>query len=464
MMKNNTNASSHTSLAVITTLSALLMPVSASAWDSLTVFGDSLSDGGNIGRYTWDGATHPLYDEILAQNMGQTLLPSSQGKQLRRWRRGSDAFTESGSQYARSGFCLVYRHGGRADSNGLYIHWIGGNDLAAAVISPLFATEIVDNSATAAAAQVKTLLDAGAGAVIVPTVPDVGATPAVTEAILSLLGPAAEPALAAAFQSLDSAVTPDAASRQQAIETALTQAASEISSIPAVRDALAQQLIAAWQTISDQAATLTDRYNQLEESGLVATRGNIVRVDVNGLFSEVIANPALYGISNTAGMACPTGVSASVCTSSTPGFSSAQSYLFADRLHPSPAVHALIADYIQSVLDAPLQVAALTQSPLAMVRDVHNTLDGHLQQQRHRPASAGQLTVFGGYAGQHSNSKGDAWNDGDATTTNLALGLGYQVTENWQAGALLLLRISTSSPHPVTITAYVVTWWRCGAS
>lgn len=79
-MKNNINASSHTSLAVITTLSALLMPVSASAWDSLTVFGDSLSDGGNIGRYTWDGATHPLYDEILAQNMGQTLLPSSQGE------------------------------------------------------------------------------------------------------------------------------------------------------------------------------------------------------------------------------------------------------------------------------------------------------------------------------------------------------------------------------------------------
>lgn len=450
-MKNNINASSHTSLAVITTLSALLMPVSASAWDSLTVFGDSLSDGGNIGRYTWDGATHPLYDEILAQNMGQTLLPSSQG----------------GSNYAAGGAVATpllnpdlntqdqvsawfTAMGGRADSNGLYIHWIGGNDLAAAVISPLFATEIVDNSATAAAAQVKTLLDAGAGAVIVPTVPDVGATPAVTEAILSLLGPAAEPALAAAFQSLDSAVTPDAASRQQAIETALTQAASEISSIPAVRDALAQQLIAAWQTISDQAATLTDRYNQLEESGLVATQGNIVRVDVNGLFSEVIANPAIYGISNTAGMACPTGVSASVCTSSTPGFSSAQSYLFADRLHPSPAVHALIADYIQSVLDAPLQVAALTQSPLAMVRDVHNTLDGHLQQQRHRPASAGQLTVFGGYAGQHSNSKGDAWNDGDATTASLALGLGYQVTENWQAGALL----STANQHQQPSSRY----------
>ncbi|MFP3700734.1 SGNH/GDSL hydrolase family protein, partial [Burkholderia sp. SIMBA_013] len=90
--------------------------------------------------------------------------------------------------------------------------------------------------------------------------------------------------------------------------------------------------------------------------GLVAARGNIARVDINGLFNEVIDNPGRYGLTNTAGMACPPGVSAMDCTSSTTGFSQSQQYLFADRLHPSPAVHALIADYIQSVLNAPLQV------------------------------------------------------------------------------------------------------------
>lgn len=33
---------------------ALAAPLSACAFDSLTVFGDSLSDTGNNGRWTWD--------------------------------------------------------------------------------------------------------------------------------------------------------------------------------------------------------------------------------------------------------------------------------------------------------------------------------------------------------------------------------------------------------------------------
>jgi outer membrane lipase/esterase len=159
-------------------------------------------------------------------------------------------------------------------------------------------------------------------------------------------------------------------------------------------------------------------------------------VDIAGLFNEVIANPTQYGLSNTIGIACPVGISADECQSSDAGFSTAQNYLFADRLHPSPAVHAMLADYIQSILDAPAQVAALSSSTLMMARDMHNTLDGHLQQQRRKPASAGQFTVFGGYAGQHVDYQGDEWQNGDANTTNLTLGIGYQLTENWQTGLL----------------------------
>ncbi len=109
-------------------------------------------------------------------------------------------------------------------------------------------------------------------------------------------------------------------------------------------------------------------------------------------------------------------------------------------------MHALIADYIQSILDAPAQVAVLTQAPLTMLQDVHNTLDSHLQQQRRQPAEAGEFTVFGGYAGQHARNKSDVFNDGDTDTANLSAGMGYQLTDNLQAGALL----STASQrqHP----------------
>ncbi|MBE1043896.1 hypothetical protein IH768_30785, partial [Escherichia coli] len=50
-------------------------------------------------------------------------------------------------------------------------------------------------------------------------------------------------------------------------------------------------------------------------------------VDVNKLFAEAIANPAQFGFANTAGMACPPGVSSAVCSSDMPGFDAGQSYL-----------------------------------------------------------------------------------------------------------------------------------------
>ena len=435
------------SAVAFATLSCLYVPFSALAWDNLTVFGDSLSDGGNVGRFTYDGAQHPLYDEILAAQFGQTLQPSSRG----------------GSNYAQGGGVTVpaldaslntqdqlaaylQSTGGRADSNGLYIHWVGANDIAAAVTNPLTARETISNSASAAVSQIKTLLDAGAAAVIVPNVPQLGSTPFMVQAVLSVLGPAAQSAMVAAFASLDSHATPDVAARQQAVRDAFDQAAAQVSTIPALRAALAQQLFSAWQLLSEQVTALSDGYNQQEEAGLVALNGNIVRADIAGLFNEVIADPQRYGLSNTLGMACPVGTSAAECTSSTPDFSNAQAYLFADRLHPSPAVHAMIADYIQSILDAPAQVAALARAPLMLSRDMQNTLDGHLQQQRQQPASAGQVSVFGGYAGQHIDYRGDSLLNGDANTGSLTLGLGYQFTDNWQAG--LLLSSTAQHQHP----------------
>ena len=446
------------SLAAVASFSALLATPYAQAWDSLTVFGDSLSDGGNIGRFTADGAQHPLYDEILASHLGEDLQASSRG----------------GSNYAEGGAVAVpaldpelntqdqlaaylQSTGGRADSNGLYIHWVGANDIAAAVTNPLTARETISNSAISAASQVKTLLDAGAGAVIVPNVPQLGLTPYMVQLVLRSLGTSA---MVAAFQSLDSAATPDAAAREQAVQDAFTAAAGQVTGNSAARAVLAQQLYTAWQEISTQVTALSEGYNQQEETQLAALNGNIVRVDIAGLFNEVVANPGRYGLSNTIGISCPVGTSADECQSTDAGFSTAQQYLFSDRLHPSPAVQAMLADYIQSILDAPAQVAALSQSTLLMARDMHNTLDGHLQQQRQQPASAGQFTVFGGYAGQHVDYQGDAWSNGDANTTNLSLGIGYQLTDNWQTGLLFSnsnQRMDPSSNYDYKLRGNLVT-------
>lgn len=424
----------------------------ALSWDRLYVFGDSLSDSGNNGRYTWDGSQHPLYDDILAAKINYALRPSDQGgtnyaagdavavPQL----NPADNSADQVSDYLTA-------NGGRADAEGLYVHWIGGNDLAAAALNPLVANDIVSNSAFAAASQVQALLAAGAETVIVPTVPNIGSTPALLEAVIQAgLAPVANAALAAAFSSLNSQTTLSQDARNQAIREALSAAAGQLTTVTALREAIASQLYEAWQTLSAQAGVLTNSYNQQEDTLLAQRGGNIVRVDINGLFNEVLSDPARYGLTNTAGMACPPGVSAAACSSTTtPGFSGQQAFLFADRLHPSPATHLLIADYIQSVLDAPAQVVALNQATLAMSRDARATLDSRLQQQRHADNPQGSLSLYGGYAGQHDEYSGNlAAGEGDATTHNLTLGIDYQLTDSWLVGALVSGSRDNQQPTP----------------
>uniref|UniRef100_UPI0035C70002 autotransporter outer membrane beta-barrel domain-containing protein n=1 Tax=Serratia quinivorans TaxID=137545 RepID=UPI0035C70002 len=416
------------------------MTTSALAYDQLYVFGDSLSDTGNNGRFTYDSNKHLLYDEVLAQRIGAALVASDNG----------------GDNYAAGGGVAVpalnpadntqdqvqsylNRVNGRADGDGLYIHWIGGNDLAAAALNPTTAPGVAYNSAAAAAAQVHSLLNAGAGTVIVPTVPNIGSTPQLMELIIQqALTPVQNAAVQAAYATLNSLATPDNDSRTQAIHQALTAAAAQGSAIPQVQQAIAAQLIAAFDSLSAQAGQLTDFYNQNEDRLLAQGSGNIVRVDVNKLFSEAIANPAQFGFTNTAGMACPPGVSSAVCSSAMPGFDSSQSYLFADHFHPSPQAHQLIADYIQAVLDGPAQVVALNQATAAMARDSRATLDSRFQQLRNVGNPQGALGVFGGYAGQHYDYSANlAAGDGNATTHNLTVGVDYQLTDGWLIGALI---------------------------
>lgn len=416
------------------------MTTPALAYDQLYVFGDSLSDTGNNGRFTYDSNKHLLYDEVLAQRIGAALVASDNG----------------GDNYAAGGGVAVpalnpvdntqdqvqsylNRVNGWADGDGLYIHWIGGNDLAAAALNPATAPGVAYNSAAAAAAQVHSLLNAGAGTVIVPTVPNIGSTPQLMELIIQqALTPVQNAAVQAAYATLNSLATPDNASRTQAIHQALTAAAAQGSAIPQVQQAIAAQLIAAFDSLSAQAGQLTDFYNQNEDRLLAQGSGNIVRVDVNKLFSEAIANPAQFGFTNTAGMACPPGVSSAVCSSAMPGFDSSQSYLFSDHFHPSPQAHQLIADYIQAVLDGPAQVVALNQATAAMARDSRATLDSRFQQLRNGDNPQGALGVFGGYAGQHYDySSNLAAGDGNATTHNLTVGVDYQLTDGWLIGALI---------------------------
>src|SRR5476651_832732 len=434
----------------------------AQAYDQLYVFGDSLSDTGNIGRWTFDSSSHQLYDEILANNIGTTLKPSSQGG-LNYAEGGGVAVPGLDSDYTTQAQVKSYlaSTGGKADPNGLYVHWIGGNDLAAAALSlnPIKAVDIATNSATQAASQVNDLLKAGAGTVVVPTVPNIGLTPVLMEGIIQVgLLPVQQQALEAAYQYLNAQNTPDNDARTEAIHNALKASTTAGLDSELVQDLLSKGLIAAYDALKSVAGDLTDTYNTTEDIALAKTGGNIARVDINGLFNEVIADPNLYGFANTAGTACPVGTSASECTSNLPGFDSSKSFLFADHFHPTPQAHALIADYIQSVINGPLEVTALNQGSLALTRNSQGLLDSRYQQLRTQDNQAGTFGMFGGYAGQYLNNKSNpSLGDGDSTTNSGNIGADYQLTDRWMLG--VMISGSTDRQDPTDNFSYRTRGW-----
>lgn len=434
----------------------------AQAYSQLYVFGDSLSDTGNIGRWTFDSSSHQLYDEILAKNIGTTLTPSSRGG-LNYAEGGGVAVPGLDSEYTTQDQVKSYLSstGGKADPNGLYIHWIGGNDLAAAALSlnPISAVEIATNSATQAASQVNDLLKAGAGTVVVPTVPNIGLTPVLMEGIIQVgLLPVQQQALEAAYQYLNAQNTPDNDARTEAIHNALKASTTAGLDSELVQDLLSKGLIAAYDALKSVAGDLTDTYNTTEDIALAKTGGNIARVDINGLFNEVIADPNLYGFANTAGTACPVGTSASECTSNLPGFDSSKAFLFADHFHPTPQAHALIAEYMQSVINGPLEVTALNQGSLALARNTQGLLDSRYQQLRSQDNDAGTFGMFGGYAGQSADSKiNPSLGEGDLTSNSLNIGMDYQMTDRWMMG--LMISGSDDKQDPTDHYSYRTRGW-----
>lgn len=438
----------------------------AQAYSQLYVFGDSLSDTGNIGRWTFDSSSHQLYDEILAKNIGTTLTPSSQGG-LNYAEGGGVAVPGLDSDYTTQDQVKSYLNstGGKADPDGLYIHWIGGNDLAAAALSlnPISAVEIATNSATQAASQVNDLLKAGAGTVVVPTVPNIGLTPVLMEGIIQVgLLPVQQQALEAAYQYLNAQNTPDNDARTEAIHNALKASTTAGLDSELVQDLLSKGLIAAYDALKSVAGDLTDTYNTTEDIALAKTGGNIARVDINGLFNEVIADPNLYGFANTAGTACPVGTSASECTSNLPGFDSSKAFLFADHFHPTPQAHALIAEYMQSVINGPLDVTALNQGSLALARNTQGLLDSRYQQLRSQDNDAGTFGMFGGYAGQSADSKiNPSLGEGDLTSNSLNIGMDYQMTDRWMMG--LMISGSDDKQDPTDHYSYRTRGWMATA-
>ncbi|MBK8176258.1 MAG: SGNH/GDSL hydrolase family protein [Rhodospirillales bacterium] len=163
-------------------LAAIILTMLCASWaraasfDGLVVFGDSLSDTGNVGRFS-DG---PLWVEFIADRLGVDLRPSRLGGTNY---ATAGAHTHGGPADVRAqvhAFLAAQGEGGGVPASALYIVYAGANNLLAGGCGA--GRDAAARTAAAALhASIEDLATAGARYVVVPNLPDLGLTPVARE-------------------------------------------------------------------------------------------------------------------------------------------------------------------------------------------------------------------------------------------------------------------------------------------
>jgi outer membrane lipase/esterase len=325
--------------AVRTVLAAALgfaaLPAAAQTYTQTVFFGDSLTDSGwfrpvlvqvggpsanALGRFS----TNPTLNwaDYLAAYYGGNSNSANQGGlnyAVGGARTGTNSSGALGPIPSMTTQISSYlsANGGRADRDALYTVWGGANDLFAITAGADPATTMA-GAVGAQVGNIATLSGAGARYILVPTVPDLGVTPA-----FRVQGP-------------------------------LAQA---------------------------QGSQLAMTYNTALFNGLAASGLRVIPLDTFNLLREIVANPGAYGIANVTGTACNPQITAQSLTCN-PGTyvtpDAAETYMFADGVHPSGAAHRVLGDFALSVLEAPRQIQVLAHSEAQVGRGRAEIVSGHL--------------------------------------------------------------------------------------
>ena len=384
--------------------SALALGATASnavQFSGVFVFGDSLSDAGYfrpflgalgvpaslvpvLGRFTTNPG--PVWAELIATNYGGNPNPSNAGGQ--NYAQGgarvavSSPSTPPGGNPNRSVATQITEYlgaSGSADSRALYAVWAGANDIFqtlpainAGTVNP---STFLAQTAAAEVQQIARLQAAGAKYILVFGLPDIGATPAFRNPAFG-----GSPALAGAGTSLSAGFN-------------------------------------------------INLFNTIAASGL-----RVIPVDTFTLFTEVNANPAAFGFTNTTSSACsPVGLASLGCFSgnSVPG--GASTYIYADAVHPTSAAHAITADFVKALIDGPNAYSTMAEVPLASRAAHIRTLDeGVMAGQR---AAIGKVTAFAAGDGGKFNISTTSLNpQTDSKNRTATVGLTFRASESFTVG------------------------------
>jgi outer membrane lipase/esterase len=381
-----------TPLAAACLLAGASLPLHASPYSSLVVFGDSLSDAGWFtdadGPVRFTNRVGPNY----AAGAYGPVAPMLLGSQLGLGEDGLAAANAGGSNWAVGGYRTDqildtvnnnYLAGNsfRADSKALYYLTGGGNDFLQLQINflapPAVAAQQARDGAGRLADSVRALQGAGARYIMVWLLPDVGSTPAIQgSAILSPYAP----------------------------------------------------------TIS----ALGQEFNAELVQQLATINAEIIPLNVPLMLSEVLAAPGRYGLGDLSAdeliSTCFDG-----CSSENPIYGingtnpDPTKLLFNDGVHPTIAGQTLIADYAYSLLAAPWEISLLPEMAHGTLRSHQDQLRAQWQADWESWQAVGQWRPFINAGGQRLSY--DIYeSDADGNGYSLNFGGSYRLDEAWRVG------------------------------
>jgi outer membrane lipase/esterase len=188
-------------------------------------------------------------------------------------------------------------------------------------------------------------------------------------------------------------------------------------------------------------SALSQLFNSTLQAGLGSLGVDIVPMNIYGLLNEIIADPTLYGFTNVTSPACTT-ASAITCTTATlVAPNAAQTYLFADALHPTPAGHQIIADLAAAEISAPAQIGLLPEAAVQVEQANYRALDGRIWSAVNAPrarnkAQAYAVYDYGNYdrsddtGGGHNHANSVVLGGDMKLAEQLLAGLAFGYTEN----------------------------------
>ena len=415
---------------VIAILFGFVASVQAQTFNSVVVFGDSLSDSGNIAQSTgllpagtsFTTNPEPVWAEIVAETFGASATNSLDG----------------GTNYSWGGACVnpdgpceqeqvpgtaqkiprtaeqINQHlsGANADSDTLYMIWGGVNDISAIArenqSDPQGALDSTLKAAETYIDQIRGLQDAGAHYVVVLNLPDAGKT-------------------------LNA-------------QRAGAEAAAGLS-------------------------TLSSAYNKALDTGLASLEHGIIPINVSALMDEIIEDPGNYGFTNVDEIACTPGsnplrpnggLGSLVCGPTDSGYLSPpktdETYLFADGSHPSGAVHAAVANTVISTLMAPVQVSLGGEGGVEVARVHRDAVLTERMLDLGSSRSAGKWHSYArGHVGKYELESLFHVGETKAETRALTLGTDYRIGDVLYLGAAFTLGNHDSDIPGASIDSIVVT-------